>query len=420
VQFTDTLKRARIHNGNAGTITGIDARSGRLTAVVDGDRREVSWTAAELDGFRHGYAGTIHKGQGKTLDHTYLYHSPHWRQRSSYVALTRQRESATVFVASETARDVKELARQLGRSETRAASVAWATHEELPAALRPAATARPTHRTDGGGPVLSEPVSAAAAPAQGWLIAPRVTDARVDPEALAAVVAGDGAVRREREALGHYLAGAYRLPQQARTRLEALVASHGPTSARQRLTADPGLLGELRGHVGIFAGAAARRRRAQAERVAEAVGPAVRRVGQAEAAAAASYREGLEARAAADGTGVPRLSAEAKLALVAVRMAPDQAGKAAAWRAVRADAQLAGEVARFLRAVEQRFGVEGLRALDRAGTYAEARVAPAERAALAEAGRAVRATREGMQAESGEKQRLTLAQAARQGARLRI
>ena len=35
----------------------------------------MAWSAAEFQGFRHGYAGTIYKGQGKTLDHTYLYHT---------------------------------------------------------------------------------------------------------------------------------------------------------------------------------------------------------------------------------------------------------------------------------------------------------------------------------------------------------
>ena len=57
-------------------ITGIDARTGQLTARLDAAAgvkgREVSWDAAEFQGFRHGYAGTIYKGQGKTLDHTYL------------------------------------------------------------------------------------------------------------------------------------------------------------------------------------------------------------------------------------------------------------------------------------------------------------------------------------------------------------
>ena len=103
VQFTETDKKLHIYNGNAGVITGIDARTGQLTAKLDaaaGAGREVVWSAAEFQGFRHGYAGTIYKGQGKTLDHTYLCTRHHWRAAASYVALTRQRESAQVFVAT--------------------------------------------------------------------------------------------------------------------------------------------------------------------------------------------------------------------------------------------------------------------------------------------------------------------------------
>ena len=91
----------------------------------------MSWSASEFAGFRHGYAGTIYKGQGKTLDHTYLMHTPHWRAASSYVALTRQRESAKVFAAVETARDIRQLARQIGRAEIKSASIAYATRDEL-------------------------------------------------------------------------------------------------------------------------------------------------------------------------------------------------------------------------------------------------------------------------------------------------
>src|ERR1019366_6228824 len=60
-----------------------------------------------------------------------LYHTEHWRAAASYVALTRQRDSAQVFVARETARDAAQLARQMARGEVRAASVAWATPEEV-------------------------------------------------------------------------------------------------------------------------------------------------------------------------------------------------------------------------------------------------------------------------------------------------
>jgi Ti-type conjugative transfer relaxase TraA len=134
VQFTDTDKKLRIYNGNLGTITRLDPSTGEITATLDAagkEGREVQWSAAEFEGFRHGYAGTIYKGQGKTLDRTYLYHTEHWRSAASYVALTRQRESAEVFVARETARDAGQLARQMARGEVRAASIAWPTRDEL-------------------------------------------------------------------------------------------------------------------------------------------------------------------------------------------------------------------------------------------------------------------------------------------------
>ncbi|RWE35169.1 aminotransferase class III-fold pyridoxal phosphate-dependent enzyme [Mesorhizobium sp.] len=76
IQFTDTLKGAGIYNGNAGVITRIDRDSGRIGVTLDSaagrEGRKVEWYASEFSGFRHGYAGTIYKGQGKTLDHTYL------------------------------------------------------------------------------------------------------------------------------------------------------------------------------------------------------------------------------------------------------------------------------------------------------------------------------------------------------------
>jgi Ti-type conjugative transfer relaxase TraA len=156
VQFTGTDKTRGIYNGNVGTITRIDAGSGQIVARLDaagGAGREVSWSAADFEGFRHGYAGTIYKGQGKTLDRTYLYHTEHWRSAASYVALTRQRESAQVFVARETARDAKDLARQMGRGEVRSASVAWATREEADRqrGARPAEPSRADRSAGQGG-----------------------------------------------------------------------------------------------------------------------------------------------------------------------------------------------------------------------------------------------------------------------------
>jgi Ti-type conjugative transfer relaxase TraA len=136
IQFTGTSarreeRRAGIINGGVGTIRAIEGN--RVTVALDGKpgapERLVSFVAGhdhtkgEFDRFRHGYAGTIYKGQGRTLDQTYLYHSEHWRSATSYVALTRHRENVTLFVATETAQHLGQLARQMARvDDCRAAS----------------------------------------------------------------------------------------------------------------------------------------------------------------------------------------------------------------------------------------------------------------------------------------------------------
>lgn len=128
IQFTGTDKKAGIHNGRAGTIEAIkpapaEAGGTRVTVQLDGrEGRIVSFDVAEFDQFRHGYAGTIYRGQGRTLDQTYLYHSEHWRSAASYVALTRHRDKAELFVARNTAKDVTELARQMARTDDRRAA----------------------------------------------------------------------------------------------------------------------------------------------------------------------------------------------------------------------------------------------------------------------------------------------------------
>ena len=148
IQFTGTAARreerqAGIVNGGVGTIRAIEGD--RVTVALDGKagapERLVSFVAGddyaggEFDKFRHGYAGTIYKGQGRTLDQTYLYHSEHWRNATSYVALTRHRENVTLFVATETASDLGRLARQMARvDDCRAASQFHAQENPEPGA----------------------------------------------------------------------------------------------------------------------------------------------------------------------------------------------------------------------------------------------------------------------------------------------
>jgi len=106
---TRERREAGLFNGAVGTLEAIDGR--RVTVRLDGPKdappRTVSFTvgpdakAGEFDALRHGYAGTIYKGQGKTLDQSYVLHSDNWRSATSYVALSRHRDRVTLFAAEQ-------------------------------------------------------------------------------------------------------------------------------------------------------------------------------------------------------------------------------------------------------------------------------------------------------------------------------
>ncbi len=472
VQFTDTAKKLGVYNGNAGVVTGLDADTGRVMVRLDAaagkEGRVVTWSAADgFEGFRHGYAGTIYKGQGKTLDHTYLLHTHHWRAAASYVALTRQRESAQVFVATETARDAHQLARQMARGEVRAASVAWATADELRPELRQTAgvqegqgASQAAGRTDApavqagrdpareqagerAGDGIPDPLRPTAEPARVetatpggvaadvWLIPPRVSpDGKdslgrgLDAGSVAAVVAGDPAVQREREARWSYLQGAYRDPHAARAALDEMVKREGWTSAAARLAREPEQLGELRGKVGWLASAAAKQERAAAERAAGALPGSLERVGEAQGRASRAYRASVEGQLAADAVGVPRLSAAAEAAIGALRAAPDEAARAQAWRAAQRDERVAAELGTFRDAVTRRFGEEGVRQMLRAGGQPGAvqvpSVTPEQRPAVDQVADVVVTLRTGERAYAGlvQREREQQEQSQRRGMRM--
>ncbi|MER8880759.1 hypothetical protein NKI11_30295 [Mesorhizobium sp. M0684] len=69
-----------------------------------------------------------------------------------------------------------------------------------------------------------------------------------------------------------------------------MIARDGPTSAARRISADAGLLGELRGREGFFAGANAREEREAADRATAAIGPNLVRTVEFENRAEQSYR----------------------------------------------------------------------------------------------------------------------------------
>ena len=103
-----------------------------------------------------------------------------------------------------------------------------------------------------------------------------------------------------------------------------------------------------------------------AERAATAVAPSLERIATAEARAAQTYRESVEAQRRADATPIPKLTTRAETAVSSLASAPDEKARAELWRGITADKPINDELRRFSAAVHQRFGDDTVRAMLRA------------------------------------------------------
>src|SRR5690606_22659346 len=67
----------------------------------------------------HGYAATVYKAQGVTVDRAYVLPTKHYDAHSTYVAMTRHRKSCDVFVSREVFAHDKALVHALNRNRAR-------------------------------------------------------------------------------------------------------------------------------------------------------------------------------------------------------------------------------------------------------------------------------------------------------------
>ena len=102
-----------VTNGSLGTVEAV--RGNELLVKLDGGRLVV----VDTDRYKHldhGYAVTVHKSQGVTVDRVFAVADDHWRSASAYVAMSRHRDSVDVFWSRDQFRDQAALDRALCRA----------------------------------------------------------------------------------------------------------------------------------------------------------------------------------------------------------------------------------------------------------------------------------------------------------------
>jgi len=105
-----------VKNGTLATLERVTPD--RFVARLD-DGRRVAFHPGQYDHIAHGYAVTIHKSQGATVDRTYVLADPLMNRNASYVALTRHRQGVQVYTDRQTFADRDQLDRSLSRAPSK-------------------------------------------------------------------------------------------------------------------------------------------------------------------------------------------------------------------------------------------------------------------------------------------------------------
>ncbi len=91
-----------VKNGMLGTVVSTgDKRGGPLLSVRLDNGRDVVISEDSYRNVDHGYAATIHKSQGATVDRTFVLATGMMDQHLTYVAMTRHRDDAILYAARE-------------------------------------------------------------------------------------------------------------------------------------------------------------------------------------------------------------------------------------------------------------------------------------------------------------------------------
>ncbi|WP_269717206.1 Ti-type conjugative transfer relaxase TraA [Caulobacter sp. NIBR2454] len=118
VMFLRNERSIGVKNGSLGTVEKIDAAS--LAVRLDGaDRREVRFDLKDYAQIDHGYASTIHKSQGVTVDHGHLLASDGLDRHAAYVGMSRHRETLAVHYGADDFKDRDQLTRTLDRERAK-------------------------------------------------------------------------------------------------------------------------------------------------------------------------------------------------------------------------------------------------------------------------------------------------------------
>jgi len=116
IMFLKNERGLGVKNGTLGQVERVSPDS---MAVKLDDGRSVAFDLKDYAHVDHGYAATIHKSQGVTVDRAHVLATPGMDRHSAYVALSRHRDGVQLHYGRDDFADDRRLVRTLGRERAK-------------------------------------------------------------------------------------------------------------------------------------------------------------------------------------------------------------------------------------------------------------------------------------------------------------
>jgi len=125
ILFFTNDNRLGVKNGRRGTIEKIQGDN--FSVKLDGkDGKSVQFDIGQYNHIDHGYAGTIYKNQGVTVDKAYALVSQHWNRFLSCVGLTRHRLEVEIHTTEDCFKSFNQMTETMGRENVKEMALDYA------------------------------------------------------------------------------------------------------------------------------------------------------------------------------------------------------------------------------------------------------------------------------------------------------
>jgi len=121
--FLKNDRELGVKNGSLGTVER--AADGEMSVKLDSGK-SVQFDPSKYQNFDHGYAFTVHKTQGASVDKAYAFMSPSNNHSLSYVGMTRHKDELHIYGSLDKFKSYEHMAECLGRRQQKESTLDYA------------------------------------------------------------------------------------------------------------------------------------------------------------------------------------------------------------------------------------------------------------------------------------------------------